>query len=149
MQVSTSTSARPTMLSSSIVLALSLAAAAMPAPLETSGSSVYLEPGESGSLASFVPVADASPSDPVIVTCQAANCSSGCLRWLATGLGMSNCYWAGAFTSVELIDPNRFFAPGVVDIAPDNCVNWVAIPQQGICYNIIGTTFHQFGTFDI
>ncbi|KAI0706264.1 hypothetical protein C8T65DRAFT_231482 [Cerioporus squamosus] len=134
---------------SSIVLALSLAAAAVPAPVEDSRGSVYLEHAESSLLASVVggaPVADAT--NPQILTCQAANCAS-CTSWLATNLGTSNCYWAGPFISVELLDPIGWFNPGVVDIAPDNCTNWLAIPQQGICYNIIGATFHQFGTFNV
>ncbi|TFK86332.1 hypothetical protein K466DRAFT_587322 [Polyporus arcularius HHB13444] len=137
------------MLYSLIALTLSLAVAAIPTPSEHPGGSVHLEPAESSSLTPLIgdaPVADATA--PQLLTCQAANCAS-CTSWLANDLGMSNCFWAGAFTSVQLVDPSRFFAPGVVDIAPDNCINWLAIPQQGICYNIVGATFHQFGTFHV
>ncbi|RDX46724.1 hypothetical protein OH76DRAFT_813736 [Lentinus brumalis] len=132
-----------------IALALSLAVAAIPAPSEHLHGSVYLQPAESSSFTKLIgetPVADATT--PQLLTCQTANCGS-CTSWLVNNLGMSNCFWAGSFTSVQLVDPSRFFAPGVIDIAPENCINWLAIPQQGICYNIVGATFHQFGSFNI
>ena len=50
------------------------------------------------------PVAELT--NPVLYTCQTANCAS-CTAYLLTNLGYSNCYWAGPFISVALMAPQN------------------------------------------
>ncbi|RPD74279.1 hypothetical protein L226DRAFT_87551 [Lentinus tigrinus ALCF2SS1-7] len=113
-----------------------------PTPPGTSPASLQAVPG--------VTVKNPSPdaTTPLLTLCDGANCGTSCITISLSGVGYGNCYWEPQFTSFQLTDPSYVFPPGAVQVAPNNCTNWLSIPQQGICYNIISSVlpWHQFGT---
>ncbi|KAI0714579.1 hypothetical protein C8Q76DRAFT_795446 [Earliella scabrosa] len=134
-----------------LLLALALATCANPVPFPTiettPHTSPYLEPSlVTPALAHELSIA--ASTTPILLTCPTADCRSNCLAWSLQGAGYHNCFWAGDFISFQLLDPSRLLGTHV-DIAPNDCTGWLAIPQQGVCYNIRGAVFHQYGTFDI
>ena len=132
-----------------LLLAFSLYASGNPTPISARDAETRLEaagvfapPSTTVHHASSL----ATVTNPLLYTCAASNCAD-CTAFSLLNIGQSNCFWAGPFVSVALIDPSLFYAPNVIDIAPENCVDWVSIPQQGLCYNIVGETFDQYGSF--
>ncbi|KAI0756112.1 hypothetical protein C8Q80DRAFT_1115735 [Daedaleopsis nitida] len=135
-----------------VLSALTSHANPVPQPAPAANVSAHLEPAASSALAGphFESVHSINPAssltNPILYLCSAANCGGGCTGILLTNAGYTNCYLSTPFVSVELVDPSGFFLPGTVDVAPANCVDWLSIPQQGLCYNINGPVFTQWGT---
>ena len=84
---------------------------------------------------------------PQLLLCSTANCAS-CEAILLQNLGDGNCFFAGSFISVGILNPNNVFHVST-DIAPANCQNWVEIPEDNVCFNINGGPFTQYGQLDI
>ncbi|KAI0756113.1 hypothetical protein C8Q80DRAFT_1115736 [Daedaleopsis nitida] len=126
-----------------VLSALASHANPLPNPAPAANVSAHLEPAASSagphseSAHSPNPASSQSPI-PTLFLCSAANCASGCLEIVLTNVGSGNCFHTLPFTSVELIDPGNVYPQGFVDVAPANCVGWLQIPTQGVCYNIQG-----------
>ena len=89
----------------------------------------------------------ADVTEPTMLACSSPNCV-GCTRWSLQGLGESNCFFIGSFVSVGIDNPSNVFHVAI-DIAPNNCQNWLEIPQDNVCFNINGGPFTQYGALDI
>ncbi|RPD74280.1 hypothetical protein L226DRAFT_87559 [Lentinus tigrinus ALCF2SS1-7] len=129
-------------------VALALTALANPLPLAppgTSPASLQAVPGVT--VQNLVPEA----TIPLLYLCDATNCGASCTAIALSDVGYGNCFWGPEFISVELVDPSYVFPGNAVDVAPNNCTNWLALPQQGVCYNIISSVlpWHQFGTYRV
>ncbi|KAI0714576.1 hypothetical protein C8Q76DRAFT_429772 [Earliella scabrosa] len=129
------------------ILALTARVNSIPAPLPTNNT-VHLEPAAiaAARLTALVPASAAA--NPTLLTCSSPGCTGGCSQ-LSLLNAVGKCFSTVPFTSMFLSDPSFVLPLGVVEVAPGNYANWVALPHQGVCYNLIGGQFRQYGVRNI